>query len=136
MAVKLLSRQPVQGKVRCHLKPEACRCLSQVIQSLLRTRVTGARIAMAAHENRTLALFLDLDNSTELNVRMRGFGINATPCTCACSHMCVLTQKDANFRLIGFLQWSDGTVYYSLVNIWCDPQKIATKGFLLVFSTI
>ncbi len=25
---------------------------------------------------------------------------------------------------------------YSLVNIWFDPQKIATKGFLLVFSTI
>ena len=82
--MKLLGRQPVQGKVRCHLNPEACCCLSQVIQSLLRTRVTGGRIAMAAHENRTLALFLDLDNFTELNVRMRGFGINA----CYAMHMC------------------------------------------------
>ncbi len=58
VAVKLLGRQPVPGKVRCHQNPEACRCLSQVIQSLLRTRVTGARIAMAAQENRILTRFL------------------------------------------------------------------------------
>ncbi len=56
VAVKLLGRQPVPGKVRCHQNPGACRCLSQVIQSLLRTRVTGARIAMAAQENRILTL--------------------------------------------------------------------------------
>ncbi len=45
---------------------------------------------MAAHENRTLALFLDLDNFTELNVRMRGFGISAKPCTCTNTKRCKL----------------------------------------------
>ncbi len=30
----------------------------------------------------------------------------------------------------------DSCWHFSLVNIWFDPQNIATKGFLLVFSTI
>ncbi len=40
---------------------------------------------MAAQENRILT-----DNFTELNVRMRGFGIYTMPRMCS--------QKDANFR--------------------------------------